>query len=66
MHQGTTIDDGHVININIGIDALSTSCQRTSSDDNFFIGAFADKSREECSSEKLVDDFLKKGHLSQS
>ena len=47
-------------------DTHSTSCQSASSDDEFFGGALAEKPRQCNSSEKLLDDFLKEKHESQS
>ena len=54
------------VNSKLGKDTHSASCQSASFDDEFFGGALAEKPRQCNSSEKLLDDFLKKKHESQS
>ena len=55
-----------VVNSKVETDTHSTSCQSASSNDEFFGGALAEKPRQRNSSEKLLDDFLKEKHESQS
>ena len=55
-----------IVNSKVKTDTHSTSCQSASSDDEFFGGALAEKPRQGNSSKKLLDDFLKEKHESQS
>ena len=55
-----------IVNSKVETDTRSTSCQSGSSDEEFFGGALAEKRRQCNSSEKLLDDFLKEKHESQS
>ena len=54
------------VNSKVKTDTHSTSCQSPSFDDEFFGRALAVKPRQDDSSEKLFDDFLKEKHESKS
>ena len=55
-----------IVNSKVETDTHSTSCQSASADDEFFCGALTEKLRQCNSSKKLLHDFLKKKHESQS
>ena len=55
-----------IVNSKVETDTHSTSRQSASSDNQFYGGALAEKSRQCNSSEKLLNDFLKGKYESQS